>query len=209
LYNVQHDCTLAQCTASGRQAVMQERVESGLINNFIEHKPIARFVINTHAFHNAHLLRATLPRSLVAPIQLYQDRQTKHIELAGRLRPAQEAKRTATKTRAAQKKQVSVNATNATVPDPSERARLDTQGNVQREYGLTDVVDRIGPALGKRARLEREGDIQREQAPANIADTAGPVPRKRARVSIEEEKDAGSSNPAPSLTFVFEDLCPM
>ncbi|KDR73407.1 hypothetical protein GALMADRAFT_48393, partial [Galerina marginata CBS 339.88] len=68
LYNVQHDCVLAKCTASGKHAVLQERVESGVFDAFIEHNPIDRFVINTHAFHNAHLLRASLDRSLVVPI---------------------------------------------------------------------------------------------------------------------------------------------
>jgi len=92
LYNVQHDCPLAKCTASGKQPLMQERVESGLIKTYIEHQSLERFIINTHAFHNAHLLRATLPRSLVAPILLHQDHQAKHIKIAGSLQATQEAK---------------------------------------------------------------------------------------------------------------------
>ena len=71
LYNVQHDCPLAKCTGSGQQPLMQERVESGLFTTYIEHKSTERFVINTHAFHNAHRLRAALKRSLVVPIPLY------------------------------------------------------------------------------------------------------------------------------------------
>jgi hypothetical protein len=85
---------------------MQERVESGLIATFIEHKPTDRFVINTHAFHNAHLLRAMLPRPLVAPIPLHQNRQAKHFEIAGNLRITQETKRATAKARAADKKLV-------------------------------------------------------------------------------------------------------
>ena len=73
----------------------------------IEHQPgpasepelTAHFtgIINTHAFHNPHILRSTLPRYLVLPIPLHQDRQAKHIEIAGNLqvRVAQETKRTA------------------------------------------------------------------------------------------------------------------
>ncbi len=61
---------------------MQERVESALFETHIEHQPVDRFVINTHAFHNAHLLRKTLPRHLIAPIPLLQDRKVKHYELA-------------------------------------------------------------------------------------------------------------------------------
>ena len=105
LYNVQHDCPLAGCTASGRQAVMQERTESGHWKAYIKHKPLNRFVINTHAFHNAHLLRSILPRSLVAPILIHQDREAKHHEISRSLRSTQEVKRSAQKARASQKKQ--------------------------------------------------------------------------------------------------------
>ena len=105
MYNVQHDCPLAGCTASGRQPLMQERTESNNWKACIEHKPLNRFVINTHAFHNAHLLRAALPRSLVVPILLHQDREAKHNEISRGLRSTQEVKRAAQKTRASQKKQ--------------------------------------------------------------------------------------------------------
>ena len=105
---------------------MQERVESGLLKTYIEHQPLERFVINTHAFHNAHLLRATLPRSLVAPILLHQDRQAKHIKIAANLRATQEAKRTATKVRAALKKQEVINS-DRQGPGPSKRMRLEME----------------------------------------------------------------------------------
>lgn len=123
LYNIQHDCPLSKCTASGKQPLMQERVESGLVQTYIEHKPIERFVINTHAFHNSHLLRAALPRSLVAPIQLHPDRRAKHFEIAGGLRVTQEAKR---KVRITQKKNEVINPANITGPGPNKRKRLET-----------------------------------------------------------------------------------
>ncbi len=110
MYNAQHDCHLAKCTASGKRFLLQERVESGLTETVIEHHAVDRFIINTHAFHNAHLLRATLPRSLVAPIPLYQDRQAKHNEIAGKLRISQESKRATAKVRAADKKRAAVEA---------------------------------------------------------------------------------------------------
>src|SRR5271155_519532 len=93
---------------------MQERIQSGFIKSYVEHQPSEHFVINTHAFHNAHLLRATLPQWLVAPIPLHQDRQAKHFEIAQGLGVVQGAKRTATKVRTAQKKHEAINPANKT-----------------------------------------------------------------------------------------------
>ncbi|KAJ7726809.1 hypothetical protein DFH07DRAFT_945958, partial [Mycena maculata] len=48
-YNVQHDCQLAKCEATGENPRMQERVDSGITDKFIVHNPVERFII-THAF---------------------------------------------------------------------------------------------------------------------------------------------------------------
>ncbi|KAJ7243992.1 hypothetical protein C8J57DRAFT_1452332 [Mycena rebaudengoi] len=85
-FNVQHDCYSANCEANGVRLRVQERVESDQTEKYIVHKLLDRFIVNTHAFHNAHLLRATLPRDLIAPIPLFPDRQAKHHELAAELR---------------------------------------------------------------------------------------------------------------------------
>ncbi|KAJ7143643.1 hypothetical protein C8R46DRAFT_1012076 [Mycena filopes] len=85
--NVQHDCCTAKCEATGERLRMQERVESDQVENFIVHQPLDRFIINSHAFHNAHLLRATLPRTLLAPIPLYgEERKQRHNDFAATLR---------------------------------------------------------------------------------------------------------------------------
>lgn len=85
---------------------MQERVNSGVTEKFIVHKPMERFIVNTHAFHNAHLLREVLPRTLIAPIPLFADRKAKHYELAVSLREIKNGKRkrAAEKRTAAKKK---------------------------------------------------------------------------------------------------------
>ncbi|KAJ6610843.1 hypothetical protein B0H10DRAFT_1810936 [Mycena sp. CBHHK59/15] len=44
-----------------------------------------RFIINSHAFHNAHLLCAALPRDLLVPILLFEDRKAKQDEFAATL----------------------------------------------------------------------------------------------------------------------------
>jgi hypothetical protein len=103
---------------------MQERVESGQFKHYIEHQPLDRFIINTHAFHNAHLLRAVLPRSLVAPMLLHKDREAKHHEMAGSLRATQDGRRTATKARAAQKRQ---DAAGTISSGPNKRTRLESE----------------------------------------------------------------------------------
>ena len=91
-YNVQHDCRQAKCIASGKRAVMQER-ELSKTESVIEHKPLDLFLINTHAFHNAHLIRAVLPRDLTIPIAYSADRVAHHFSIATKLREIQDGKR--------------------------------------------------------------------------------------------------------------------
>ncbi|KAJ7034036.1 hypothetical protein C8F04DRAFT_882212, partial [Mycena alexandri] len=85
--NVQHDCYSAKCEATGIRLQMQEHVESDRIENYIVHNPLKRYFINSH------LLRATLPRDLIAPIPLFQDRQQTHFDLATTLRATLETRR--------------------------------------------------------------------------------------------------------------------
>ena len=91
-YNVQHDCRQVGCIASGTQAVVQERVESQMMETFIEHKPLDSFLINMHAFHNAHLIRSILPRDLTALIPYTADHQSHHNQIAQKLRVGQDSK---------------------------------------------------------------------------------------------------------------------
>ncbi|KAF9536310.1 hypothetical protein CPC08DRAFT_594274, partial [Agrocybe pediades] len=93
VYNVQHDCRKARCEASGTRSKVQERVASEtLIEFFIEHKPLDRYLINTYAFHNAHLIRQILPHHLTAPISYSTDRKLDHSQASQKLRHMQEGK---------------------------------------------------------------------------------------------------------------------
>ena len=92
-FNVQHDCRLAKCSATGTRPRVQERTDSEAMEQFIVHEPIDRYLINTHSFHNADLLREALPRSLVAPQPIFNDREAKHHELAALLRVSQSKRR--------------------------------------------------------------------------------------------------------------------
>ncbi|KAF9526609.1 hypothetical protein CPB83DRAFT_937649 [Crepidotus variabilis] len=103
-FNAQHNCKDAACKASGRRKAMQERIESNVDESFIEHKPLDQYLINIHAFHNAHLLREVLPRALVQPIPFMPNRIAHHAAIAKDLRSTQEAKREAATTKAADRK---------------------------------------------------------------------------------------------------------
>ncbi|KAJ7467958.1 hypothetical protein FB451DRAFT_1020806 [Mycena latifolia] len=100
-FNVQHDCRACGCDASGVTRQMQERQESDKIIHSIVHKDEDRFLINTHGFHNASLLRKYLPVALTKPRPLFPDRRKRHDDLSGPLAAAQKEKRAATQEKAA------------------------------------------------------------------------------------------------------------
>ena len=62
-------------------------------SKLIAHEDSSHFVLNMHALHNAHLLRRILPQELVAPKPLYDDRTTRHYEIATSLQVTQSEKR--------------------------------------------------------------------------------------------------------------------
>jgi len=76
IFSAQHDCRMASLPAiSHFRPQMQERHETfPHYKTDCPTKTAITFVLNTHALHNAHLLRRVLPRELVAPKPLYEDR---------------------------------------------------------------------------------------------------------------------------------------
>ncbi|KAG2006968.1 hypothetical protein CC2G_014704 [Coprinopsis cinerea AmutBmut pab1-1] len=85
-FNAQHDCYHGKCLPTGERRVRQERMELGRVEKHIQHTDDLRFVINTHALHNAHLLRLVVPGELIRPLPLVQDRAACHRELSKLLR---------------------------------------------------------------------------------------------------------------------------
>lgn len=83
---------------------MQERILSEKTEDYVEHKSVDRYLVNTHAFHNAHLIRATLPRHLTIPIPYAEDRQAHHIRIAAKLQVSQDAKRVQTARKAEERR---------------------------------------------------------------------------------------------------------
>ena len=102
---------------------MQERRATANTDMHIEHQDVDRWILNTLSFHNAHLIRQMLPRSLWAPIPLHIDRQSKHAEFATSLRKTRNAGRAAQKARAEVKKAAAAQASTTTSTDPNSCRR--------------------------------------------------------------------------------------
>lgn len=153
---------------------MQERVDSGLTDKFIVHKPVERFIINTHAFHNAHLLRQALPRRLTEPIPLFADRKAKHYELAASLREIKTTKRKhAAEKRAAKKAQgTSANAEREDSADDSEEEQPPRKKQRRTRRQADDDED---------SDSEYDGGSRVEVAKAGAARTSGRVRRSTKR----------------------------
>ncbi|KAH6905394.1 hypothetical protein BKA70DRAFT_1387014 [Coprinopsis sp. MPI-PUGE-AT-0042] len=91
--SVQHDCRTFDCQPTLTRPQRQEREDTSATVSFISHNSDDHFVLNTHAIHNAHLLRQVLARNLLAPQPIYIDRELRHAELSAPLRITQHAKR--------------------------------------------------------------------------------------------------------------------
>ncbi|KAF8066039.1 hypothetical protein FPV67DRAFT_1450595 [Lyophyllum atratum] len=93
------------------------------------HKEGDRYLINTHAFHNAHLIRATLPRDLTIPIPYAPNREEYHSGIATSLRSVQDAKRAKTAAQTAAKKAKAVTEKADGLAPAAKRRRVDDGGS--------------------------------------------------------------------------------
>ncbi|EPQ55871.1 hypothetical protein GLOTRDRAFT_105784 [Gloeophyllum trabeum ATCC 11539] len=146
--NVLHNCQKEMCDASGRRAKIQERLETNIVETFIQHKSKDHYLINTHSLHNPHLLRQVLPRHLTRPMPRFQgenDRREKHAEFAAKLRADTDVKRKKVEDAKAQKQR-----------EDKESARMqqadDRNTHEQREAGVEALEQREGdgPSAKKR-----------------------------------------------------------
>lgn len=137
---MQHDCRLLRCLPLGCRQERQERQITNRQVSLIKHGDDDHFVLNVHAFHNAGLLRQVLPRSLSAPIRLYDNSQAQHYELAAHLRESQTVKRANTNAKRA--------ATRAT----NKAKKLATEA--QRASGMTRVAN---PIIGQNPQDTEDG----------------------------------------------------
>ncbi|KAH9837659.1 uncharacterized protein C8Q71DRAFT_706460, partial [Rhodofomes roseus] len=102
IFNAQHDCCTAGCSATTTTPVIQEGRETKRTRNVWTHAKTERYILNMHALHNAALLRQTLPRDLTAPKYYVEDRVAKHREISASLRISGPAKRAEAKVKAAE-----------------------------------------------------------------------------------------------------------
>jgi hypothetical protein len=169
---------------------MQERVESDLTDSFIVHRPLERFIINTHAFHNTHLLRQALPRQLTVPLPLFVDRKAKHFELAVTLRETKEGKRQRAKEkRAAKKKDAEANqATNTTA----------RKTGTKRKKAHQQTVNPLPTASEDDDQPEKSGADDSDSDSEN-SDSDGERPNKRPRT--KKTGDASDLDPDPDSDY--------
>jgi hypothetical protein len=92
-FNAQHDCRHFSCPLVNVAGPNQERQASKLTRKLTAHSEDSRFLLNTHALHNANLVRETLPRHMTEPKPCFLDRRAKHNEFAAKLRETGPEKR--------------------------------------------------------------------------------------------------------------------
>ncbi|KAJ3978348.1 hypothetical protein F5890DRAFT_1422672 [Lentinula detonsa] len=142
MINVQHDCRAAGCSATGLHRQRQERTDSDRTISCIEHNAVdERYIINTHALHNAAQLRRYLPRYLMVPRPLIVGRLVWHAEIAARLRISQAAKRTQSKAQVAatRQKNKEKNQTSECIPSGSCDAADDPSTSAMRKRSRMDL----------------------------------------------------------------------
>ncbi|KAG6819456.1 hypothetical protein H0H93_011666 [Arthromyces matolae] len=92
-----HDCVTSSCVAANSNSPqVQERIQTTVHALTIAHEKSDLYLINMHAFHNAHLIRASLPRDLTEPTPYLADRMTSRKKIAAQLRVIGPAKRAET-----------------------------------------------------------------------------------------------------------------
>ncbi|KAJ3992124.1 hypothetical protein F5050DRAFT_1580171, partial [Lentinula boryana] len=133
IINVQHDCRAAGCSPTGSYRQRQERIESNRQLSCIKHVDNSeRYIINTHALHNASRIRRYLPRYLTVPRQLICDQKTWHIEIATTLRASQNFKRAERKEKNAMTREKNKEKAEAAQRGHSENVHIHIASNEER-----------------------------------------------------------------------------
>ena len=117
--------------------MVQERQQTAIEQAVLKHEESDHFVVNTHAMHNAHLVRSALDPELIRPRPLHGDRFAYHRARGRVMQEEQHAKRAQTAAKTKQTK---------------------AQRKIAREQGVGQAVVTDQSNLGtKRRRVEDEG----------------------------------------------------
>jgi hypothetical protein len=92
------------CATTGSQKRFQEWNKIDIDKEYIEHQKVNQYVINMHAFHNAHLVCNALPCLLATPLPYACEREVFHHQIACDLQGSQDEKRAVQASKAAEKR---------------------------------------------------------------------------------------------------------
>lgn len=178
IISVEHDCYLLQCTTAAVRYERQERQDTTRQLRALLHGDDNHYIINTHALHNAHLLRRVLPRALWEPHLRFPDQEQHHAAVAAKLRlQMQKARATkkekADSTRAANR----VKKVQQVELDPNANEPATTQGIQQPR--ITRESRKRNITIGT---FDAE-DVERPLASSSI----NPSARKRSRMTTSVE----------------------
>ncbi|KAJ8503094.1 hypothetical protein ONZ45_g11160 [Pleurotus djamor] len=137
-FNAQHDCQHHGCSVvEGAHFVSQERLPTSIPLQTVKHTNEDSYLINMHALHNSHLLRAALPRSLTEPIPLVLNRDELHLQQAAKLQVSGPAKRA----------------------EAREKAKATREQNKKKKLGATTTSQLTAPSIvPSTAPEEHEGE---------------------------------------------------
>lgn len=90
---MQHDCERSECTASDSRVEYQEREATTRTVSLVKHNDDGHFIVNVHALHGAHLIRAVFPPDLMEIPPLSDDRVQMRNNLASMLRESKKEKK--------------------------------------------------------------------------------------------------------------------
>ena len=97
IFNAQHDCEGGQCSRTAGDTGTQTTAGAG---GKLTHSINGKYLINTHALHNAWRLHEILPRNLTEPVPYITGREDFHHQMARKLQKKNPIKRAKAKEKA-------------------------------------------------------------------------------------------------------------
>ncbi|KAJ7018361.1 hypothetical protein C8F04DRAFT_1199081 [Mycena alexandri] len=152
------------------------------------------------AFHNAHLLHATLPRDLIAPIPLFQDRQQTHFDLATTLWATLETRREKLKATAALKpKKRKAAGDQETNNCPSKHRKKALAAPTESSAGPTAIAEPAAPTPAATSEVELMVSNRLKRTIVQTSRALAAKETSDANEEEEEEEDKDEEVPGRSI----------